>query len=142
MLVDRLETELRVMELQLRLLAELESRAAAPELEDAARELRKGPMELAALYNDYAARFQVGLSPDPGACGKPSLHHHGPSCGITMTQWVLVQLLWDTQILPCGGAMCGTPSRMLQPLVQHPPPRAADTPDRSRSRSSTRHRPR
>lgn len=61
--MDRLETEQRVLELQIRLLATLEARlesAPAADLEEASRELRESTLDLAALYNDYAAKFQVG----------------------------------------------------------------------------------
>jgi hypothetical protein len=60
-LAERIDSQARVLALQTRLVAALEEQVLDDdaELGAAVAELRDEPKELAALYNDYAAKYQV-----------------------------------------------------------------------------------
>ena len=91
-LAERLEGRQRVLQLQARTVEALQEAARrdsgngggdggtgggrAAEAGHAAAELQETPQDLAALYNDYAAQFQVASAPPPPDVGGYTILHY------------------------------------------------------------------
>jgi len=131
-LTERLEGRLRVMELQQRTAEALAEKAEAiggqngnnghSEAGEAAAELREGPKELADLYNDYAAHFQVRCANSAhGHCIVVCLMMAVCNAGLRQkeNQNVSELLLWQASVrkaMPAASTQCA----ILNLVWRHP----------------------